>query len=310
MAAAPEWRHDPLTGRRVLIAPARAGRPLGVGPACPFCEGHEAETPPEVCAVRTGPPDGPGWRVRVVPNRYAALEPFAASREAASGVAEVFLETPRHETRFRNLSTSQAALVLKCWRDRLRVWRADGRLAFAQVFKNEGPAAGASVEHCHSQLLGVPFVPRLVTEELAAVADEDCAFCRWIERETGGPRVVAESDGYVVLCPVAPRFPGETWVLPQAHAKNFEDAPDAEIGRLAGVLLDSLGRINRAFGDPDLNAIVKSAPFGHLGPYHWRIEVLPRIASPAGWELATGLLINTLLPERAAELLRQASGPP
>ena len=310
MAPAPEWRSDPLTGRRVLIAPARADRPIGTRLTCPFCEGHESETPPEVDAVRpTGSPaNSPGWRVRVVPNRYAALSPFAASRvdatgDLATGIAEVFLESPHHETKFRNLSPDQAALVVRSWRDRLRHWRADGRPAFAQVFKNEGPGAGASVRHCHSQLIGVPFVPPLVTEELSAVLHDSCAFCQWIDAERGGPRFVVETDGFIVLCPVAPRFPGETWVLPVAHATRFEDAPDADVGRLAGVLVDHLRR-TAAFGDPDLNLIVKSAPFRYDGPYHWRIEVLPRFSSGAGWEWATGLMINTVFPERAAELLR------
>jgi UDPglucose--hexose-1-phosphate uridylyltransferase len=333
VSAAPEWRSDPLTGRRVLIAPTRADRPIGIRLTCPFCEGHEAETPPEVSAVRpTGSlPNGPGWQVRVVPNRYAALQPLppapspkrgggvqtqtpplllgegAGGRGSATGVAEVFLESPHHETKFRNLPPDQAAIALRTWRDRLRHWRADGRLVFAQVFKNEGPGAGASVQHCHSQLIGVPFVPPLVAEELAACSSEPCAFCRWIESEIGGPRFVAESGGFVVLCPVAPRFPGETWVLPRLHAARFEDAPDADLGRLAGVLLDHLRR-TAAFGDPDLNLIVKSAPFRYDGLYHWRIEVLPRFSSGAGWEWATGLMINTMFPERAAQMLR--SGEP
>jgi UDPglucose--hexose-1-phosphate uridylyltransferase len=305
VSAAPEWRSDPLTGRRVLIAPARADRPIGIRLTCPFCEGHEAETPPEVYAVRPAgsPPNAPGWQVRVVPNRYAPLSPLAALHNAATGIAEVFLESPHHETKFRNLSPDQAPLVLRTWRDRLRHWRDDGQLAFAQVFKNEGPGAGASVQHCHSQLIGVPFVPPLVAEELAACSSEPCAFCRWIDSEIGGPRFVAESGGFVVLCPVAPRFPGETWVLPRLHAARFEEATDADLGRLASVLLDHLRR-TAAFGDPDLNLIVKSAPFGYDGPYHWRIEVLPRFSSGAGWEWATGLMINTMFPERAAELLR------
>src|SRR5262245_54318196 len=178
MAAAPEWRFDPLTGRRVLISPARAERPRAVGPACPFCEGHESETPPEVLAYRVAGsrPNGPGWRVRVVPNRYAAvrldadrgsgppglpsrvLAGLEAGRHASKpgiGVAEVFLECPQHETAFCNLSAEQVRDIIRAWRDRLRFWEIDGRLAFAQVFKNEGPAAGASVEHCHSQLIGI-----------------------------------------------------------------------------------------------------------------------------------------------------------
>jgi UDPglucose--hexose-1-phosphate uridylyltransferase len=332
VAAAPEWRFDPLTGRRVLISPARAERPIGVGPGCPFCEGHEAETPPEVYALRDGSaPDGPGWRVRVVPNRYAALQPLSdlaprlasgpaaqttsepvartlsTDQDVARGVAEVFLESPRHETKFRNLDFGQMYDIVRVWRDRLAHWRADSQVAFAQVFKNEGPRAGASVEHCHSQLIGILFVPALIEVELNATANEDCAFCRWMDAEIGGPRCVYVKHGFAAICPTTPRFPGETWLLPRAHAPRFEDATDKDLGRLAINLLDLLDLLARAFGDPDYNLIVKSAPFGYAGPYHWRIEILPRTTTPAGWEWGTGLLINTLFPERAAEMLRSLS---
>jgi UDPglucose--hexose-1-phosphate uridylyltransferase len=325
MAGVPEWRSDPLTGRRVLISPDRAERPRAAGPACPFCEGHEAETPPEVLAYRApgSAPNGPGWRVRVVPNRYAAVqldvgEPGAfatgvgrppvanAPGSPGVGVAEVFLECPHHESAFRNLSTTQSTDVIRAWRDRLRFWRDDGRLAFAQVFKNEGPAAGASVEHCHSQLIGVPFVPPAVAAELRLCSGGTCPFCRWITDGRGGPCFVTESEWYAVLCPRAPRFPGETWVLPRSHAADFDALSDDEATELAAVLLDLLTRADRALGRPDFNLIVRSAPYRPAGDWHWRIELLPRTTTTAGWEWGTGLLINTMFPEHAARILRDA----
>jgi UDPglucose--hexose-1-phosphate uridylyltransferase len=319
MAGMPEWRSDPLTGRRVLISPDRAERPLRVGAACPFCEGHEAETPPEVLAYRhlNSPPNTPGWRVRVVPNRYAAVrldvgtdrpEVRPLGSDPGIGVAEVFVECPHHETAFRNLAPGQAAEVVRAWRDRLQFWRADGRLAFAQVFKNEGPAAGASVEHCHSQLIGIPFVPTAIADELRLMSGDTCPVCQEIALERGGRRTVAESEGYSVLCPPAPRFPGETWVSPRTHTGHFESISDVEAGELAAVLLDLLTRTDRAFGGPDYNLIVRSAPFGRERDWHWRIELLPRTTTTAGWEWGTGLLINTMFPEQAAALLRAAGG--
>jgi UDPglucose--hexose-1-phosphate uridylyltransferase len=321
MGAAPEWRFDPMTGRRVLIAPDRADRPMRPGVSCPFCEGHESATPPEVLAFRDpgSQSNGAGWRVRVVPNRYAAVRmdlpgSGLTTSEAGAvvpgiGIAEVFLEGPRHETAFRNLPMPIATDSIRAWRDRLRFWRDDGRLEFALVFKNEGPTAGASVEHCHSQLIGLPFVPPMIVQELDHVASLTksagaCPFCRWIETERRGPRLVAETDAYIVLCPFAPRFPGETWVLPTLHAPRFESLRDVELERVAVVLQDLLARMHRASGGADFNVIVKSAPFRHDGPYHWRLEVLPRATSTAGWEWGTGLFINTMFPERAAELLR------
>jgi UDPglucose--hexose-1-phosphate uridylyltransferase len=333
MAGVPEWRSDPLTGRRVLISPDRAERPRAAGPACPFCEGHEAETPPEVLAFRApgSAPNGPGWRVRAVPNRYAAVRldvgtdlrsvrcvGRAADRDRPEvrphdstpgvGVAEVFLECPRHESAFRDLSTTQSTDVIRAWRARLRFWRDDGRLAFAQVFKNEGPAAGASVEHCHSQLIGVPFVPPAVADELGLCSGGTCPFCRWITDGRGGPCFVTESQRYGVLCPRAPRFPGETWVLPRSHAADFDSLSDDEAAELAAVLLDLLTRADQALGRPDFNLIVRSAPYRPAGDWHWRIEFLPRTTTTAGWEWGTGLLINTMFPEQAAALLRAPGG--
>ena len=323
MATRPEWRYDPLTGRRVLISPDRAERPRAVGPACPFCEGHESETPPEVLAYRDpgSQPNGPGWRVRVVPNRFAAVrldaerggssptlpklgpgssETYIQDSVPGIGVAEVFLECPHHESAFRKLTARQAADVFRAWRDRLRFWRKDGRLAFAQVFKNEGPAAGASVEHCHSQLIGIPYVPRTVDDENRRAGTERCAYCDWITAERRGPRWVTASTHFAVICPAAPRFPGESWVLPRKHTDTFELETDSNLVELASVVLDLVARVSRGFGEPDFNLIVRSAPFKPSGRWHWRMEFLPRTTTTAGWEWGTGLLINTMFPERAA----------
>jgi UDPglucose--hexose-1-phosphate uridylyltransferase len=220
------------------------------------------------------------------------------------GVAEVILECPQHETAFRNLSQSQATDVIRAWRDRLRFWRDDGRLAFAQVFKNEGPAAGASVEHCHSQLIGIPFVPPAVEDELRRVASGRCPSCDSNSRL--GPSFVTESEHFLAACPIAPRFPGETWVLLKEHAGAFEMTPDDHLLDLVRILFDVLARMDRGFGHPDYNLIVRSAPFRYEGTWHWRIELLPRVTTTAGWEWGTGLLINTLFPEDAARLLRDA----
>jgi len=265
MGQAPEWRFDPLTGRRVLISPDRGERPLHPTTSCPFCEGHEPETPPEVLAFREpgNAPNGPGWRVRVVPNRYAAVRmdpsssplpasgkgaggsmdaggsgtdheavlsssPLSASERGAGGVrssglgvAEVFLEGPHHETKFCNLPPEIARDAIRAWRDRVQLWRDDGRLAFAQVFKSEDDAAGASVDHCHSQLIALPFVPPRIADELKLASDAaGCTFCCWIARERTGPKFVFESDRFAVFCPPAPRFPGETWILRKPTAPH------------------------------------------------------------------------------------------
>jgi UDPglucose--hexose-1-phosphate uridylyltransferase len=363
MAKAPEWRHDPLTGRSVLISPERAERPLRPGISCPFCEGHESGTPPELLAYRDAQsaPDGPGWRVRVVPNRYAAVrmdagttgepgalagEPGALAGEPGAlatganasdsrrqalppvayapgspadtpgspgiGVAEVFIECPHHETRLRNLSRDQVADVLRAWRDRVRYWGNHGQLGFAQMFHNEGPAAGASVEHCHSQLIAIPFVPPDVEREIESLAKiiqltGMCPYCRWMKTGEAKDRHVLDSEGFAIYCPPAPRFPGESWLLPKDHFLAFDTLGDDQLLELAGLMLDLLVRVDRVFANPDFNLIVKLGAFPLGARFHWRIELLPRTITTAGWEWGTGLMINTMFPETAARLLRGAA---
>jgi len=306
--AAPEWRTDPVTGRRILLSPVRAERPIQPAGVCPFCEFHEGETPHETSAVRApgSQPNGPGWQVRVVPNRYAAVKPDAAPhphREHAPGVAEVVVEGPRHETHFHRQPPALVRSAVRVWRDRLKHWRDDGRFAFGQVFKNEGPTAGASLSHCHSQLIAVSHVPPRVRDEVAHVAGLDWA--GWLAAEEAGPRWLRQTAGLAVLCPSAPRFPGETWVVPRHDSPCFEHIDDALCDDLADALHDLLKRVANAFGGPDLNVMVKSAPFhGDAPNFRWRVEVMPRLMTPAGWEYATGVLINPLMPETAVERLR------
>jgi len=327
MGKAPEWRQDLLTERLVLISPERAERPLHPGPDCPFCEGHESETPSELLAIRdpNSAANGPGWRVRVVPNRFAAVRMNAGKdrspppssphrngegeRTPGVGKAEVFIECPSHVTKFRELPRKHVTDVIRTWRDRLRTWRDDSRLAFALVFKNEGQAAGASVDHCHSQLIGIPFVPPDIAKEVAHLTHlQDiagvCPYCRWVESGRSDERFVTESNRFAVFCPHAPRTPGEMWLVPKLHNSSFDALADDKVSELADVLLDALARMDKAFGTPDFNLMVKSAPFRRHPVFHWRIEVLPRTTSTAGWEWGTGLLINTMFPEDAAKLLR------
>ena len=306
----PEWRTDPVTGRRVLLSPIRAERPFHVAGYCPFCEHQEHETNAEVHAVRRddSEADGPGWQLRVVPNRYAAVRPDVTEAqpglEVAPGIAEVIIEGPGHETHLHRQSEPLVRTVVRAWRDRLRHWREDGRYAFAQVFKNQGPTAGASLAHCHSQLIAVTEVPRAIREEINHVAGFDWE--AWLEKEQTGPRRILHTPALAVLAPLAPRFPGESWIVPRRASARFEEITDAMCDEVADTLRDLLERIDLRLKSPDLNIMIRSAPFDDPpGNYRWRVEVLPRMVTPAGWEHSTGVLINPMLPEVSAEMLRQ-----
>jgi UDPglucose--hexose-1-phosphate uridylyltransferase len=315
MAMPSEWRFDPFTGRRVLIAPTRGSRPTTVGNSCPFCEGNEHETTPEVFAQRTPgtAPNAVGWRVRVITNRYAAVHWYEETTpQLAHGVAELFIESAQHATRFEELPEALLTESLYCWRERVRFWAADGRVAFAQVFKNQGYVAGASLEHCHSQLMGVQIVPEAVQRECTLlhahrVNTGDCLVCTHLAHEQHSARCVSTTANFAVWSPVAARFPGEMWIVPQQHQAFFSDLSDAELPELAALLRRIVRGQIAAFGGVNYNIVVKSAPFRTPSEdYHWRLELLPRTTGIAGWEWGTGVIINTMTPEDAAQQLRQA----
>lgn len=331
----PEFRRDPLTGRWVIVAPGRSGRPqdfdttirrVRQGP-CPFCEGNEAETTPEVLARRRlgSTPNGPGWRVRVVSNKYPAVGQTEAVPENGSswrsdsfpglGIHEVIIETPRHVARMTELTQVELVEFLEVCRERLGQLAREPYVEYALIFKNVGPTAGASLEHSHSQLLAVPIVPPAVNSELEAARrhlreNGGCYYCQLLERETGeGRRIVFRRSGYTVFCPFASRFAYETWILPDAHTERFEESSPEALRQLATVLRETILRIETQLGQPGYNILFQSAPFRRKVPYfHWRVEILPSVSRPAGFEWGTGIHINPVFPEEAAELLRDGQG--
>ena len=325
----PELRHDPLSGRWVLIAPDRARRPndyrngrpaWAAGPraSCPFCPGREAETPAEVDALRgqTSVPDSPGWRIRVVPNKYPALVPGPGP---SPGRHEVVIDSPDHEREWADLPDDHLRDLLETFRRRLRVLENDPAVRYVQIFKNKGASAGASLRHPHTQILAVPEVPRQIRDEMenlertAAAEGEGCPVCRLIEREADGPRLIQLNRDFAALAPYASRFPYEIHVWPRRHAASFRETGEAELLILARMLKDLLGRLRAAAGDPDYHLLLRQGPSagsgaesraGRRGFIHWRLEILPILAAVAGFEWGTGCFINPVLPESAAAALR------
>lgn len=330
-----ELRHDVVTGRRVIVAPARAARPQEFlpptergGGACPFCEGHEQETPPEIIAQRlpNSQANAGGWRVRVVPNKFPALTPQGADgprggpldrRAHCYGVHELIIESPRHLTLTTQMDTAAVADVLLTYRDRLRALADDGRLAFAQVFKNVGAAAGASIAHLHSQIMATDFVPAEVQAELELGRRyfdryNRCVSCDLLEREREqAERLVAESENFTAFAPFASRSAYECWILPNRHGSDYAALSDAAAGELADVLLGILHPVEHELPLAAYNLLVRTAPLRQppLGRFHWRIEVVPRLASWAGFELGTGIFVNAVAPEQAAKKLQSSKFP-
>ncbi|MEM8866103.1 MAG: DUF4921 family protein [Planctomycetota bacterium] len=323
-----ELREDPLTGRRVIIAENRSGRPNEYSPAvdseaddttpredCVFCPGNEARTPH--ATHETIDADG-AWQTRTIPNKYPAIDPVARQ-----GVHEVVIESRRHLQRTGQLSVAEFARVLLVYAERMAELAADAGLPYRLLFKNVGASAGASLHHLHSQLIALPSVPPHIEAEqarLAAYRQQQQGACGWCDRiaavRQDRDRVVGDWDEWLAFCPSASRQPYETWLLPTEHTPRFESLADspAAAETLARQLLPLIRAIESQIVPHGYNLIIHTTPGGVLasggepGEGHWRMEIVPRVASLAGLELATGLFMNVLSPERAAANLRRQIG--
>lgn len=329
----PEFRRDPVTGRWVIIATDRARRPTDFtrtpvvikgGRFCPFCPGNETKTPPEVLAFRDGSaPNQPGWKVRVVPNKFPVLRvegDFDRQGEGifdkmnGLGAHEVIIETPDHSLTMAQMPEKQIEDVFWAIRDRFLDLKKDIRMRYIVAFKNHGEAAGATLEHTHSQLIAMPVVPRRIAEELEVTRDyfrlkERCLFCDIMRQETAaGVRVVLESDWFVVLCPYASRNPFELWVIPRVHLSHFENTDIATFHNLGWVMSVIVRELDKVLECPPYNFMIHTAPLQDAPTphYHWHLEIVPRLAKTAGFEWGTGLYINPTPPEEAAKFLRES----
>jgi UDPglucose--hexose-1-phosphate uridylyltransferase len=329
----PELRKDPITERWVIISSERGKRPSDwtmepkprSGGFCPFCPGNEDKTPPEVRAVRPGTDQKnvPGWKIRVVPNKFPALQIEGDLNRRGEGLYdlmngigahEVIIETPNHLAELSDLDADHIYETLLIFRERILDLKNDTRFKYILIFKNYGASAGASLEHSHSQLIATPIIPKRVQEELLGAKKhfefkERCIYCDILHQEMQmGRRLVVQSEEYVSLEPFAPRFPFETWLLPVKHYSHFEAMEMREYYNLAVVLKETLSRINRTLENPHYNFILHTSPVqeSSLLEYHWHLEIIPKLTKVAGFEWGSGFYINPTPPEMAAQHLREA----
>ncbi len=337
-----EIRQDQATKRWVIMATERAKRPhelVGQRPAvekqpeyspmCPFCPGNEKMTPPELLAYRkSGAANSPGWEVRVVPNRFAALspegelairDPYWFTNVTGVGAHEVIIESPIHNASPATMDLEHVTRALVLAGQRFEQLQQDHRLNYIAFFRNNGFAAGSSLTHPHTQIIATPIAPtniRLEIEEARRHYDDrmHCVYCETIEREReAGARVVLETEAFLVFEPFASRWPFETWIIPKQHASVLIPAGPDQVRPLADALQTTLRALYRALGDPAYNLVLHEAPLRDSCEdyWHWHIEILPRLSTAAGFELGTGIWINAMLPEDAAAHLRAfASGRP
>lgn len=322
-----ELRRDPFTGRWVIIAPERDRRPfrthrqpeptVTTGP-CPFCPGHEAETPQEVW--RLDDEDG-DWQVRVVPNKYPVLnrsgrcvldeEMKGLVSVPGTGRHEVVIESPRHQDDLSMMSVDAVRNVLSTYRARYQAMIAEG-WAHAVIFRNRGPGAGASLEHPHSQIVATPMVPPevrlrsdIATEHLNTTGRSlHCDILEWELLDS--QRVLLEREQFVVVAPFASSVPYETWIMPRRERSAFDGLGDDELTAFATVLRATLGGLDQVLGNFDYNFVIENGSSGLDEDFQlsWCFRLLPRLTAPAGFELASGINVNPVLPEVAAATLR------
>ena len=325
-----ELRLDPTIRNWVIVAPERSKRPDAFRrqqrpPAkpddtCPFCAGREAETPPELFRLQDG---GGGWRLRVVPNKFAALSGDGSRDQTANGLGftsmpgtgshEVVIESPRHDWDISTADEREVVDVLAAYRVRHLALR-ESSASMVVIFRNHGAGGGTSLPHPHSQIVASHVVPLLVRHrfDVAMQHYDDTGLCLYVEilhRELAdGRRIVAQNDRFVAFQPFAAASPFETWIMPRTHRASFADTTDDELADLAPLLRDVLGGLRGLLDDPDYNYVIHSAPPGDEGRSYflWHLQIVPRLTTPAGFELGSGISVNPSSPEMTAAALREA----
>lgn len=327
----PELRKDPITNRWVIIATERAKRPMDFGKIpeeakvafCPFDYGNEYTTPPEILAFRPKEtlPNMPGWWIRVVSNKFPALEPGLKMERYGHGMYdamtgfgyhEIVIETPDHNETVATSDYKQVEEMIWAYKARYTVLSKDPFIKYILIFKNHKRDAGASLAHSHSQIIATPIVPKRVQEELSGAQTyfqykERCVFCDIIYQERmESIRIVEESERFLSLNPYASRFPFETWILPKHHSHDFGEIDEKGVQEFAEILKKSLLRIHKALDNPPYNFMLHTSPTTGEGKafYHWHLEIVPRLTKVAGFEWGSGFYINPTPPEDSAKFLK------
>lgn len=328
-----ELRRDPIGGRWVIVDTDHPSKPeeyeyephTWKGGTCPFCYGSEAMTPPEIEAIRDPhtSPNTPGWQVRVVPNKFPALQIEGeldrrpvGMYDMTNGVGahEVLIETPYHQKDISDLQNQEIENFLSMYCRRSLDLAKDKRFKYLLIFKNFGAAAGASLEHPHTQLIALPMVPKNVMEELRGALNyydyrERCIFCDIIRQETEEKeRIIFENKHFLSFCPFVSRFPFEIWIIPKKHSAYFCQMPGEEVPSLAAILKDTIAQLKKVFANVSYNFIIHSAPVngdGGFEGYHWHIEFMPKLMRVAGFEWGSGFYVIPTSPELATKYLKE-----
>ena len=330
-----ELRRDPIVGRWVIVDTDHPNKPEDFehephgwrGGICPFCYGNESLTPPEIDAIRDAHtrPNTPGWQVRVVPNKFPALQIEGNLDRRGLGIYdmsngigahEVLIDSPYHHKDISDLLNSEIENIISMLCRRAMDLIKDKRFKYIMIFKNYGPSAGASLEHPHTQTIALPMVPKNVVEEIKGAHNyfeyrERCIFCDMLRQETQEKeRIILENKYFLAFCPFVSRFPFEIWIIPKRHNGYFCNMHPEEIPLLASIIKDTVSKVKNVFASPAYNFIIHSSPVngdvaGGIDYYHWHIEFMPKLTRVAGFEWGSGFYVVSTPPELAAKYLKE-----
>lgn len=328
-----ELRRDPIVGRWVIVDTDHPSKPEDYelephgwrGGTCPFCYGNESLTPPEIDSFRNSntSPNTPGWQVRVVSNKFPALQIEGSldrkglgMYDMSNGVGahEILIESPYHHKDIPDLLNPEIENIITMVCRRSNDLTKDKRFKYIMIFKNYGPAAGASLEHPHTQIIALPMVPKNALEEIKWSRDyfeyrERCIFCDIIRQENQEKeRVILENKHFLSFCPFVSRFPFEIWIMPKKHSGYFCQMSPDEIPSLAAILKETVSKLKSIFPNAAYNFIIHSSPVNGEGDsdfYHWHIELMPKLTRVAGFEWGSGFYLVSTPPEIAAKYLRE-----
>jgi len=306
--AHPGLRVDPFRGYPVFIAEDRSNRPHQIDEACtdrcPFCAGNESDTPPPITQYADPSGEHP-WLMRVVPNKFPALDP---------NLHEVIIEGPKHTTEFRKLPPAIVRQTIRVYRDRLRHHAKNPNVKYVQIFKNSGAAAGASLSHCHSQVIALPLLPIELEREIQACAEHWAKQKRSLlsdlisETSAEQDRVVIESDRYIAFTPFASRFPYQICLAAKSADACFGNQSDQQCDEFADMIQELLHRMAEVTNNAAYNIVLHNPPaHENNAGMQWRCDIFPRLGTAAGLEWGSGCFINTVSPESAAKSLRMAN---
>jgi UDPglucose--hexose-1-phosphate uridylyltransferase len=327
-----EIRLDPTTEEWVIFARIRADRPTDLvnarskpelpvfSASCPFCPGNESMTPPEITSYKN--PQTGNWQIRVIENKFPVLTPAGNTTRTTEddmftgmdglGVHEVVVETPEHNRHIVQQDDNAVTEILRTYLVRYNVMKKLPFVKLIIIYKNYGIMAGTTLEHSHSQLLATPVIShqlRMQSEVASRYYDDKgrCLYCDIVERELeAGKRIIMETDSYIVFHPFASHSPFETWIVPKNACASFGNLPETELPELARVLRLNLLKLYKGLNNPDFNYVINSAPVDDEDRdyFRWHIRIIPRLTEMTGFEIGTGINMNTLLPENTAAFIR------